>query len=190
MIGVRLPAKMIKKIGEVADALGKDCSATIRFMLNDAIEQGRTRILLLNGRGSSRFADQIVRSIVADQKAEFTEAAAARPGATPEAEIKALRAAEQSADLVTRLADKVELQRAHTPLKRQSAMTEIKVIAATPSFQAVPETALLEIRPSSAPLQRGRKLTGPLQRGKKLSKTEVRAAVERAVSRSSTSDRN
>ena len=122
MVGVRLPAKLIKKIEEVAGILSTNRSATIRFMLLDALKRGWTGHLTIKGRGG-RFADQIARAVIAEQRADFAEAAAARPGATPEAEIKALRAAEAAAELRARLVDKALLQKALKPVNRPRAVT-------------------------------------------------------------------
>jgi hypothetical protein len=166
MIGVRLPASIIKKIGKVAEVLSTNRSATIRLMLLDALKHGRTS-LLLSRRWGGRFTDQIVRSVIAEQRAEFAEAAAARPGATSQADINALRAAEEAAQLRARLVDRVQLQKARKPISRPRAVTEIEVMPAE------------RIRPPPRRSQR---------KGRKLSEAEVRAAVERAASRSSEGD--
>jgi len=51
MVGVRLPMKIIKKIERVAEALRCDRSSAIRWMINDALERGRTSTLLRSGKG-------------------------------------------------------------------------------------------------------------------------------------------
>jgi hypothetical protein len=77
MVGVRLPVKTIKRIERVAEALSCDRSSAIRWMINDALEQGRTRTLPWSGKGS-RFADQIARSVVLGFKAKAANAAVSR----------------------------------------------------------------------------------------------------------------
>ena len=116
MVGVRLPMKIIKKIERVAEALSCDRSSAIRWMINDALEQGRTRTLLWSGKGS-RFADQIARSVVLGFKAKAANAAVSRaaPADRVEAEIKALRSAEAAEESLTRLGDRIVLGEAAKP---------------------------------------------------------------------------
>jgi hypothetical protein len=176
MVGVRLPMKIIKKIERVAEALSCDRSSAIRWMINDALEQGRTSTLLWSGKGS-RFADQIARSVVLGFKAKAANAAVSRavPADRVEAEIKALRSAEAAEESLTRLGDRIALDEAAKPRKqRRRRSTVLEPAPVAPSFDTVPKLAIIPGSPPSATQRKNRQLNP----------TEVQAAVERAIASS------
>jgi hypothetical protein len=120
------------KIERVAEALSCDRSSAIRWMINDALEQGRTSILLWSGKGS-RFADQIARSVVLGFKAKAANAAVSRavPADRVEAENKALRSVEAAEESLTRLGDRIALGEAAKPQRRRrSTVLEPAPVAA------------------------------------------------------------
>jgi hypothetical protein len=112
MIGLRVPAAMLRKIDKFADALSENRTNTLRWLLAAGIEAKAH--FLRRGRGS-RMADRIVRVAVADAKANAAERAAERATDTNKvaAEIKALRAREQADTLVNTERDRIALSRAH-----------------------------------------------------------------------------
>jgi hypothetical protein len=175
MIGVRLPVKIIKKIERVAEALSCDRSSAIRWMINDALEQGRTSTLLWSGKGS-RFADQIARSVVLGFKAKAANASVSRaaPADRVEAEIKAL-SAEAAEESLTRLGDRIALGEAAKPRnQRRRRSTVLEPAPVAPSFDTVPKLAIIPRSPASATQRKNRQLDP----------TEVQAAVERAIASS------
>ena len=50
MIGVRLPAGIIKKIGKIAEARSENRSAAIRWLIERALDSGAVILLLRQGR--------------------------------------------------------------------------------------------------------------------------------------------
>jgi hypothetical protein len=173
MIGVRLPVKIIKKIERVAEALSCDRSSAIRWMINDALEHGRTSTLLWSGKGS-RFADQIARSVVLGFKAKAANAAVSRavPAGRVEAETRALRSAEAAEESLTRLGDRIALGGAAKPQRRRRS-TVLEPAPVAPSFDTVPKLAII---PRSPPATQ--------RKNRQLNPTEVQAAVERAIASS------
>ena len=49
MIGVRLSARMIKKIGKIAEALSTNRSGAIRWLIAEALDSGTAILLLRQG---------------------------------------------------------------------------------------------------------------------------------------------
>src|SRR5262249_39061754 len=96
----------------------------------------------------------------------------AAPAKRPQAEIKALRAAEDAVDRLSRIGDILALKQAHKPPKSEATWIEPKPPA--PSVAPVPKPVKLVVRKTHP---------WPLQK-RKLSEAEVQAIVERAISRS------
>ena len=158
MVGVRLPARMLKKLNQVAEALGADRSDAIRFVLEHGLNSYRVTPLLRlrKGRGITGL---VIDAISADYQAQLIEQRAkrARPARKGQAEINALRVAEKAAQQIETLADKL----------------------AKPRVSAISGAPALPISPS---------LPYGLRRARqRLSKAEVEEAVNRAVSRSKNS---
>jgi hypothetical protein len=99
MVGVRLPAAMLRKIGKIAAALSCNRSAAIRWSLDVAMDSGQACALLRSGKGR-RLTDAIVLAAAAEMKAKAAADAVerARPTDKLRAEINALRAEEQAAE--------------------------------------------------------------------------------------------
>jgi len=76
MIGLRVPAAMLRKIDKFADAFSVNRTNTLRFLLEAGIEAKAHYVR--RGRGS-RIADRVVRAVMADAKAKAAERAAERP---------------------------------------------------------------------------------------------------------------
>ena len=112
MIGVRVPAAILRKIDKFADALSANRTNTLRFLLKAGIETNA--YLLRRGRGG-RAADRAVWAVMADAKANAAERAVERaPDADKlAAEIKALRAREHADTLINTERDRLALARAH-----------------------------------------------------------------------------
>jgi hypothetical protein len=173
MVGVRLPRKMLKKIARVADALNADQSTAIRSILESGLDSGRVIGLLRSGKGRGR-TGEIAMAIMAQFKASKggEHATRAAPAKRPQAEIKALRAAEDAVDRLSRIGDRLALKQAHKPSKSEATWIEPKPPA--PSVAPVPKPVKLVVRKAHP---------RPLQK-RKLSEAEVQAIVERAISRS------
>jgi hypothetical protein len=156
MVGLRVPARMLRKIDKFADALSKDRSSTLRFLLEAGIEA--KAYFLRRGRGS-RMADRVVRAVVAKEKAKGAELAAERATDTDKvaAEIKAQRASEHAEELASSARDRfalAETQRALTtapteassrdqasstyrPRRHRQHLTEAEIKAAADRAQAL-----------------------------------------------------
>ena len=114
MIGLRVPAAMLRKIDKFADALSKNRTSTLRFLLEAGIE---AKAHYLRKRPWQPGRDRVVRAVVADAKANAAERAAER---APEAdkvaaEIKALRAREQADTLINTERDRLALAKTLKP---------------------------------------------------------------------------
>jgi hypothetical protein len=68
----------------------------------------------------------------------------AAPAKKPQAEIKALRAAEEADDRLSRIGDRLALKQAHKPSKSEATWIEPKPPA--PSFEPVPKPTKLVVR--------------------------------------------
>jgi hypothetical protein len=173
MVGVRLPRKMLKKIARVTDALSADRSTAIRSILEAGLDSGWAIGLLRSGKGCGRtgeIAVAIMAQFKASQAAEHATRAA--PAKRPQAEIKALRAAEDAAEWLSRIGDRLALKQAHRPSKSEATWIEPKPPA--PSVAPIRKPVKLVVRKAHP---------RPLQK-RKLSDAEVQAIVERAMSRS------
>src|SRR5215469_465936 len=154
MVGVRLPRKMLKKIARVADALSADRSTAIRSILEAGLDSGRVIGLLRSGKGRGR-AGEIAMAMMAQFKASKAAEYATRaaPAKRPQAEIKALRAAEDAVDRLSSIGDRLALKQAHKPSKSEPPWIEPKPPA--PSVEAVPKPTSLVVRKAHPrPLQK------------------------------------
>ncbi|MGA7453381.1 MAG: hypothetical protein WBW73_19575 [Rhodoplanes sp.] len=97
MIGVRLSASRIKKIGKIAEALSANRSGAIRWLLERALDSGLATMLLRQGRGKG-MTGRIVQSYAAKMKAEAAQAAADRAPDNAEAQAKASQAKREAID--------------------------------------------------------------------------------------------
>ena len=108
MIGLRLPAAVLKKIDKFTEALSlPDRSATLRHLIGDGIEHNAW--LLRSGKGRNA-AGRIVMAVAAEYKAKAAERAAEHGDV--EAKIKALRAREYATELASAEADRIALTQA------------------------------------------------------------------------------
>ena len=107
----------------------------------------------------------IIAQFKARKAAEHATCAA--PAKKPQAEIKALRAAEDADDRLSRIGDRLALKQAHKPAKSEALWIEPK-----PSVEPVPKPTKLLVRKAYA---------RPLQK-RKLSEAEGQEIVERAIS--------
>ena len=158
MVGVRLPARTLKKLNQVAEALGAARSDAIRFVLEHGLNSPRVTPLLRlrKGRGIAGWA---IDAMSADYQAQLIEQRAKRapPARKGQAEINALRVLEKAAQQIETVADNLAKP-------RESAISEAPALPVSPSL--------------SYGLKRARQ---------RLSKAEVEEAVNRAVSRSKNS---
>jgi metal-responsive CopG/Arc/MetJ family transcriptional regulator len=155
VIGVRVPAKLIRKIDRIAEALSVDRSRAVRRLL----EKGVVSEAWLLRTGGKGHVGELVAAIAASERATGAEAAVARTKAKQEllgAEIKAHRARLEAVDKLNTIGDRVVLRAANA---KKSA----------PRSRAEPP-------PTSTYKPEGR--------ARKLSRDEVNAAVERAIASS------
>jgi hypothetical protein len=54
MIGVQLPAPMVKKIGKIAEALSTNRSGAIRFLVEAGLDSGHAILVLRQGETRTR----------------------------------------------------------------------------------------------------------------------------------------
>lgn len=101
---------MLKKIDRVADALNADRSKAIRWVLERGLDSGYAIGLRRSGKGRS-LAGEIAAGVMAQRKASWAaeHAASAAPAEKAQAEIKALRVAEDVQGRFGRIADKLAL---------------------------------------------------------------------------------
>ena len=97
MIGVRLSARMVKKIGKLADALSMNRSGAVRWLLEESLGSAYVRALLRQGLGRGK-TGRIVHAHTAKIKAEAAQAAADRAPDNAEAQAKASRAKREAID--------------------------------------------------------------------------------------------
>jgi metal-responsive CopG/Arc/MetJ family transcriptional regulator len=114
ILGVRVPAKIIRQIDRLAEALSIDRSRAVRRLLSEGLASNSWRLRTGKGKG---LTGEIIAAKAADVRAKAAEAAVAR--ASPEtklaAEIKAHRAGMEAEDKLSRIGDRIALQRAKTP---------------------------------------------------------------------------
>ena len=113
MIGVRVPERLVKQIGKLMVALGCDRSAAIRWLLEAGLGSGMALTLLRASKGK-RQSDQICQVIAAGLKHRIAVSAAKRAGprTSLNATLRAHRAAEETAELRSSLADRIALRQA------------------------------------------------------------------------------
>ena len=104
MIGVRLPAPMIKKIGKLAEVLSTNRSGAIRWLIEESLDSGFVSALLRQGLGRGK-TGRIVHAHTAKIKAEAAQAAADRDPDNAEAQAKASRAKREAIDRERAVAD-------------------------------------------------------------------------------------
>ena len=97
MIGVRLSARMVKKIGKLADALSMNRSGAVRWLLEESLGSAYVRALLRQGLARGK-TGRIVHAHTAKIKAEAAQAAADRAPDNVEAHGKASRAKREAID--------------------------------------------------------------------------------------------
>jgi hypothetical protein len=115
MVGVRVPARLLKQIGKLAVALSCDRSAAIRWLVEAGLNSGAALLLLRTGnRKARRQADQIVQVAAAEYKHQIAAKAAERTGSLSAA-LHAHRTGKQAAELRSSLEDRVALKGAAKP---------------------------------------------------------------------------
>ena len=97
MIGVRLPARMVKRIGKIADVLSTNRSGAIRWLIEESLDSGFVSALLRQGLGRGK-TGRIVHAHTAKIKSEAAQAAADRDPDNAEAQAKASRAKREAID--------------------------------------------------------------------------------------------
>jgi hypothetical protein len=98
MLGTRLPVKLIKTVDRIADALSTNRSRAIRWLVEQAVEQSGSVIMLLRQGRASRMADRIVQAHAADIRADAARVAANRQPKNADAATRALRARRAAID--------------------------------------------------------------------------------------------
>jgi hypothetical protein len=108
MVGLRVPATMLRKIDRFADAFSQNRSGALRLLLEAGIEA--KAYFLPRGRGT-RMADRVARALVAKEKAKAAKRAAERAPDKNKvaAETKAQRAGEHAEELASSARDRLAL---------------------------------------------------------------------------------
>ena len=158
MIGVRVPARVLKKIDKLMVALSCDRSAAIRWLLEAGLDSGLALMLLQASKGK-RQSDQICQVIAAGLKHRIAVSAVKRAGprTSLDATLRAHRADVEAAELRSSLADRIALRKA------------------AKSNDAAPPTTSVPTPPNV--------LQPPTRNPRELTASEVKAAVDRAVAR-------
>lgn len=104
MIGVRLPARMVKKIGKIAEALSTNRSGAVRRLLEESLNSGFVIGLLRQGHGRGVIG-RVTHAHTAKIKSEAAQAAADRAPDDAEAQAKASRAKREAIDRERAVAD-------------------------------------------------------------------------------------
>jgi hypothetical protein len=110
MVGARLPAALIRKIDKVADVLACDRSTAIRWVIMDALTNGRSQWLISRSQRHRGWVGAIVSDFIVQFKASEVAKNATRRGspiAKTQAEIRIHRAQEEAEDSRSKLIDKV-----------------------------------------------------------------------------------
>jgi metal-responsive CopG/Arc/MetJ family transcriptional regulator len=117
ILGVRVPARIIRQIDRLAEALSIDRSTTVRRLLSEGLASKSW--LSRTGKGKGRVGE-LIAATAADVRAKGAEVAVvrAKPEAKLAAEIKAHRAGVEAADKLSRIGDRITLQRAKTSPSR------------------------------------------------------------------------
>jgi len=103
MVGVRLPARILKRVDKIAEALACDRSRALRRLIESGLE--RNAYLLRTGKGR-RLADWLVGVVAAQERAAAAERRASEKPSV-ETEIKASRAGEDHAERAAQLEDRL-----------------------------------------------------------------------------------
>ena len=161
MVGLRVPAAMLRKIDKFSDALSENRTGTLRFLLEAGIEAKAH--YLRRGRGG-RMADRIARIVMANTKAKRAERAVERAPDADQlaAEIKANRAGEDASQLFMAEVDRLAL------VETRRALT------------TAPTEASSKDRASSTYRSRRHR--------QRLTESEIKAAADRAQARSENRD--
>ena len=95
---VRLPAKHVKKITQLAELRGVDRSTVLRELIDLGLENGQVLLLLRRPGAKGRTAvDRVIRVVAADERVKATQMAVMRAPSV-ENEVNALRAEEEQAE--------------------------------------------------------------------------------------------
>ena len=138
MIGVRLPARMVKKIGKLAEALSTDRSGAVRWLLGKSLDSGYVSALLRQSLGRGK-TGRIVHAHTAKIKSEAAQAAADRDPENAEAQAKASRAKREAIDRERAVTDPQYARSSRFP-----AITTYPVVAA----RCVPSPSTLRTVPT------------------------------------------
>jgi len=102
MIGARLPRQVLRKVDRLAELLSLERSAVVRGLIKRALDDGWPSLLLRSGRGkgvTGRLLQLVKAEIIAAGAASAVRGAS--PKKKPAAEIKAMRALGDAAEVVS-----------------------------------------------------------------------------------------
>jgi hypothetical protein len=158
ILGVRVPAKVIRKIDLLGEALSMDRSATVRRLLERGLDYDSYLLRATKGKGVT---DEVVSIWAELEKARAAEVAANRAKRRKDkvaAEINAHRATAKADEISSALADRIALQNLQNANKTPA-----------PSRPGGPPAAVHKQPPRGA---------------RRLSEAEIKAAADRAEARS------
>ena len=98
VVPVRLAAKQLKKITKLAELKGVNRSTVLRELIDIGLESGQVLLLLRRPDTKGRTeVDRVIRVVAANERVKVTQSALIRAPSV-EAEVNALRAAEEQAE--------------------------------------------------------------------------------------------
>ena len=134
MIGVRLPASMVKKISKLAEALSTNRSGAVRWLLEESLGSAYVNALLRQGLGRGKIG-RIVQAHAAEIKAEAAQAAADRDPDNAEAQANASRAKREAIDRERAVTDPQYARFSRLPSAR-SPLTPSRKLSRTKAKEA------------------------------------------------------
>ena len=98
VVPVRLAAKQLKKIGELAELKGVNRSTVLRESIDIGLESGQVLLLLRRPGAKGRTeVDRVIRVVAANERVKATQSALMRAPSV-ETEVNALRAEEEQTE--------------------------------------------------------------------------------------------
>jgi hypothetical protein len=107
-VPVRLAAKQLKKITQLAELKGVDRSTVLRELIDIGLDSGQVLLLLRRPGTKGRTAvDRVIRVLAANERVKLTQAAVMRAPSV-ETEVNALRAEEEQAEAMAAFYDRLK----------------------------------------------------------------------------------
>jgi hypothetical protein len=105
VVPVRLAAKQLKKIAELAELKGVDRSTVLRELIDIGLDSGQVLLLLRRPGAKGRTqVERVIRVVAANERVKVTQSAVMRAPSV-ETEVNALRAEEEQAEAMAAFLD-------------------------------------------------------------------------------------